>query len=173
MKEKLSAFIDAELSEIEERHLLGTLATDIALRGVWERYHLARAAIRRQLDVTAPSGLVNKVAQQLAETTFEPNPRRGIYYYKFAGGVAAAAAALAAIAVFGLQIFQLPIQDPERVATSSLPSVPATVESMPVAAEGSGMNLNAYLVGHNEFMPTAGMGMLPYARVVSFDDDRR
>ena len=50
MNEKLSAFMDNELDELETRRLLATLAEDEALRAAWGRYHLAGAVLRRRLD---------------------------------------------------------------------------------------------------------------------------
>ena len=50
MNEKLSALIDAELDELDERRTLNALTEDAKLRATWERYHLIRAVMTRQID---------------------------------------------------------------------------------------------------------------------------
>lgn len=163
MKEKLSAFVDAELSELEERHVLGALANDSELRSAWERYHLIRAAMTRQLSMLAPAGLSEQVLDKLGDT---PRERLAPRYWHYAGG-AAVAATVAAVAIVGLQTLYQPTA-PAVPAAARAPTA-ATVASTSASTQG----LNPYLVGHNEFMPTAGMGgMLPYVRVVTLDPDK-
>ncbi len=49
MKESLSAMMDAQLSESEQVHLLTELSRDPELRKTWERYHLIRAVLNKEL----------------------------------------------------------------------------------------------------------------------------
>lgn len=164
MKEKLSALIDAELSELEERHVLTALAHDSDLRSAWERYHLIRAAMTRQLSLLAPKGLPERILQGLGEQAQRATPR----YWHYAGG-AAIAASVAAIALVGMQaLYRPPAPAVPPVARATVAPAPAA-STAPASAQG----LNPYLVGHNEFMPTAGMGgMLPYVRVVTLEPDK-
>jgi len=46
LKESLSAVMDGEADQFEIRRVLDEAAQDSALRGVWERYHLARSVMR-------------------------------------------------------------------------------------------------------------------------------
>jgi len=157
MKEKLSALMDGELSELEERHILNELANDPTLRASWERYHLMRAAITRQLDTVAPPDLVDRIYARLQDAG-AARPA----YPQLAVGLAVAAG-ISALAVVGIQSLQSP--------SPSLPTPLAANQATP--AEPSEGPLNVYLVGHNEVMPTAGMGgMLPYVRVVTYDRDK-
>lgn len=159
MKEKLSALMDGELSELEERHVLDALAKDAGLRAGWERYHLMRAAITRQLDIVAPPGLVDRIHARL-----QHDSQTSVYrpmYQRLITGVAVAAG-ISAVAVFGIQSLQSPSPVPSPLAVNQATS-----------AEQSEGSLNAYLVGHNEVMPLAGMGgMIPYVRVVTYDRDK-
>jgi sigma-E factor negative regulatory protein RseA len=175
MKEKLSAFIDAELSEHEERQVLQGLTTDAELRGTWERYHLIRAAMTGQLEALAPNGLVERVAARLAD---EPR-RQTLRSWPLAGGFVAAAS-LAALSIVGVQNF---VASPPPIvaaapakSTAAAPVAAAVANPTPTSTAKTvspGERLNVYLVGHNEFMPTTGMsGMLPYARVVTYDSDK-
>lgn len=159
MKEKLSALMDGELGELEERRVLDALTKDARLRAAWERYHLMRAAITRQLDIVAPAGLADKIAARLGSDVVMDHRRHSRLF----GGLAAAAA-LAAVTIFAVQS----LQSPPPAAVS--PSLAVNQIVSPEPAEGP---LNVYLVGHNEFMPIAGMGgMLPYVRVVTYDRDK-
>lgn len=164
MKEKLSALMDAELSELEERRVLDALAQNSGLRATWERYHLMRAAICRQLDIAAPAGLADRIYARLQDAGANTARHR---YYGLVGGFAAAAA-IAAVTIFGLQVLQSPSSPtvPPPLAANSQPLVASSTQPQ-------NEPLNGYLVGHNEFMPIAGMsGMLPYARMVTYDRDK-
>jgi sigma-E factor negative regulatory protein RseA len=167
MKETLSAFIDAELSEHEERQVVERLRTDVELRRTWERYHLIRAAVTRQLDALAPGGLADRVAGAIEGQEGRPRPR--LRFWPLAGGFVAAAS-LAAMAILAAQTF---IEAPTAAHTAAAPVLTASPTAPATTLASPGERLNVYLVGHNEFMPTAGMGgMLPYARVVTYDTNK-
>lgn len=180
MKEELSALIDAELDELEERRVLNALANDPELRRTWGRYHLIRAAVTRQLGALAPADLPERV---LAQLNTEPVAAPSLRFWPLAGGFAAAAS-LAAIAILGLQALREPsvpnVVTPLAVAPTSVPTsptAPATEVASTTAGAPATMNseerLSRYLVGHNEFMPTAGIGsMFPYVRVVAHGPDK-
>ncbi len=183
-KEKLSALIDGELEELDERRMFKELAQDPELRGVWERYHLIRAAMTRQLGVLAAGGLPERIMARL-----ETEPERAaapLRFWPLAAGFAAAAS-VAAVAILSLQTIQpasgptaasparlaasVGISNSTTTVASSNPS--ATVAPVSAAVADPEDRLNLYLVGHNEFMPTAGMGgMLPYVRVVAHTQDK-
>jgi sigma-E factor negative regulatory protein RseA len=161
MKEKLSALIDAELSELEERQVLETLKSDPELRGSWERYHLIRAAATHQC-LTLSAGFAERLSAKLEETTQQRAPLR---FWPLASGFAVAAS-LAGVAILMVQMYK-PLSGPTLAQ-----SAPTVTASTSASAEPDD-RFNAYLVGHNEFRPAAGIGgMLPYARVVTFDTDK-
>jgi hypothetical protein len=120
----------------------------------------------RQLSLLAPAGLSERVARALGETA---NERDGLRFWHYAGGVAVAASVMA-LAIIGLQALNEPAAPTSPVATAATDIAPeSAATSVPSSAQG----LNPYLVGHNEFMPTAGMGgMLPYVRVVTLEPDK-
>lgn len=176
MNEKISALMDAELDELDERRTLEALARDTALRRTWERYHLARAAITRQLDYIAPTDFAEKVYAKLQDPALTIARDRAAAGYRWLGGLAVAAS-VAALAIVGLPWFQQPdTPSAPTLAVSTFTPTPteAVLASASEApAQDSEGRLSAYLVGHNEFMPTAGMGgMLPYVRVVTYDRDK-
>ncbi len=170
MKEKLSALIDDELDELDERRVWNALAGDAALRRAWGRYYLIRAAVTRQLATLAPLDLPERILARL-DGEREADPRPWLRFWPLAGGFAVAAS-IAAVAILGMQALRGP------TTASSLAVAPAPTEVASAASTASPQKdsedrLSLYLVGHNEFMPTAGMGsMLPYVRVVAHNPDK-
>ncbi|MFL6624182.1 MAG: sigma-E factor negative regulatory protein [Sulfurifustaceae bacterium] len=181
MKEKISALIDAELDDLDERRTLNALTHDADLRATWERYHLIRTVMARELGVLATPGLPDRV---MARLDGDAGRRRAqLRFWPLAGGFAVAAS-VAAIAILALQTLQQPLNvassAPVTVASNGaampIAATPAAAPSVPkdaAAAKDIEEPLYPYLVGHNEFMPTAGMGgMLPYVRVVAYPQDK-
>lgn len=178
MKEQLSALVDNELDQLEERRVFAALQSDPTLRIIWERYHLVRAALRQDLEVVVAHGLADRVAQRIAAepSTAVTFQRRHIARLI---GTLAIAASVATIAIAGVQWFQQPTPMPLlAVATNTLAPAPTQVihsgttrwDTKEPEAENA---LNAYLVEHDEFASTAGIGgMMPYVRVVSYDNDK-
>lgn len=197
MNEKISALIDAELNELDERRVLEAVKHDPELQSTWERYYLIRAAMKRQLSVLASPDMPERVRSRLEEA--EQDATASLRFWPLAGGFAAAAA-IAVVAIFGLQTLRSPVAPvpvTQVAVDSSTPSAtPVAVEgSTPAVSTSTGAGvtaatvttstsaaapapnpeeqLNFYLVGHNEFMPTGGMGnMLPYVRVVADNPDK-
>ena len=176
MNEKLSAFVDNQLSELEERRLLAELERSDDLRARWGRYHMIRAALRREVEQFAPLNLRVAIAAALTAEA-NPNDRRKGDRRRFAfnvgktvGGLAIAAT-VATIAILNLPATVTPEAAPATVAqTDATPAASATAPMLPAQAPHP---LNAYLREHNEFAPTAGMGnMLPYVRTVNDDDNQ-
>ena len=95
MNDKLSAFVDNELDELETRRLLATLAGTKRC-AAWGRYHLAGAVLRRR-EPLAPVDVAARVAAALLRTHVRPRPA-----WQAAGapsGQLALAASVAAIAI--------------------------------------------------------------------------
>lgn len=173
-EEKLSALMDAELDELNERSLLQALSRDVELRRAWGRFHAIRAAMTRQLDVLAALDLPERVMARL-EREVQPAADAALRFWPLAGGFAAAAS-VAAIAILAVQTLQQPTGAPAGGSPVAVAATGAQVASgagatlVPVTND-SAERLNLYLFGHNEFMPTGGMGgMLPYVRVVAHED---
>lgn len=165
MKEEISALVDGETNDIERMRTLRTFDKDPALRQVWERYHLVRTALRRELDVMASPGLPDRIAERLRSEYIPPaHPgflKTGLAKYVAGGAIAATVAAVAVLALqpvsTGLTTARSPNASPEstRVAEAT-PSAPNAQQV-----------LNPYLVRHGEYAPVAGMnGMISYVRVV-------
>lgn len=198
MSEKVSALIDDELDELDQRRVLDAMKNDAELRGTWERYHVIRAALNHQLSVVVSPGLAQRVRARLEAEA--DRTAASLRFWPLAGGFAAAAS-IAVVAIVSVQALRAPTAPvgampavainadapvpPAAVAINAEAPVPAAVVTSddkspvvtPVNAAASATKsqdqLHYYLVGHNEFMPTGGMGnMLPYVRVVADGQDK-
>lgn len=166
MKEKLSALVDNELDELETRRLLTALAADETLRATWGRYHLIGAALRR--ESVAPVSIAARVAARLGEAPSVTRP-----FTRIAGQLALAAS-VAAVALVGAQ-WWLGSQPSSTTTVAQNTTQPveylrASGTRWNTQQPGAENTLNAFLVEHNEFAPTSGVGgIFPYVRVVSYD----
>ena len=171
MSEKLSALMDNELSELEERRLLKELESDQGLRVTWERYHVIRAALRKEDLDRAPAGVADAVARAISA---EPDRRRSFTatFGKLMGGLAIAAS-VAVVAILNVPSPLTPSKDAPAVAQSTTPATLAAQTQPSSPAPATNSPLNSYLVEHGEVTPSAGMGnMLPYVRTVNHDKNK-
>lgn len=171
MKEQISALLDGEGNDLERERALRALSTDPALRGAWERYHLASAAIRRELGMVVSSGLADRLQARLLHEAQENAPRRprSSRVLKFTTGLAIAAS-VATVAILNLP----PLVSTSAVSTARNAFSPTNGKTSVADArqkQTAQQNaLNTYLVQHGEFTPAAGMnGMLSYVRVIGRD----
>ncbi|MHB8534658.1 MAG: sigma-E factor negative regulatory protein [Sulfuricaulis sp.] len=174
MREVLSALVDNELDELEERRAFAALAGDVALRNTWERYHIARSALRQDLEVVVANDMSERLAKQIVS---EPSVSTAFKRRRLAHlvGTFAVAASVAAIAIVGVQWLQPPASAPLTKLAANVPkhihSGTTRWDTKEPEAENA---LNAYLVEHDEFASNAGIGgMMPYIRVVSYDNDNK
>lgn len=181
MKERLSAMMDAQLSESEQARLLAELSHDPELRKTWERYHLIRAALSKELSLVVPTGLSERIVERIrglpppAESPASRAHRRRPVA-RWVGSVALAAS-VAAIAIFGVQWF---VPSERKGGTQQIAEGP--VHQDEVIRTGTRWDttdpeiakaLNVYLVEHSDFTPTSGMnGVISYVRVVGYDSDQ-
>lgn len=175
MKEKISALVDNELDELEERRVIAALEGDVELRRAWERYHLVRAALHRDLDVVAPD-TAERVAQRVAA---EPSSAGSFHRHRAARllGTLAIAASVAAIAIVGVQLTHQPAPVPMTALATGKPASQNIIRSgttrWDMKEPEAESALNAYLVEHDEFASTSSLGgMMPYVRVVGYDNDK-
>lgn len=180
MKEKLSALVDNEIDELEQRRVLGALAEDAALRRTWDRYHLVRAALRKELEFVVEPGLAERISEKIHMTSApagSASPRAFWRRAALVSGTVAIAASVAAVAIFSLQWMRAPTGTQRLAAQDKPPQAQVARaagamrwDTTHAEAENA---LNAYLVEHNEFAANSGFsGMTPYVRVVSYDNDK-
>lgn len=188
MKEQVSALLDGELPVDAVADTLGRIHQMDGLRDTWDRYHLIGDALRGEGVRLSGSGVAGRVRQRIgAEPAIIATPAA-------AGAVAgssvgerwrrpmvgaAIAASVAALAVVTL---------PELTDSGIGQGGPVQVAQAPVPVSGGPQTgtrwknltaseveskLNQYLVNHNEYSTSTGMGMLPYTTFVSYDTGAR
>lgn len=180
--EKLSTLMDGELRDADK--LLDDLANNKKMKQAWQRYHLARDAIKGQLsdfpglDVSAAVHESLKSEPVILTPLWKRmNPR---FVMKQVAGLAVAAA-VGTIAVLSVQQAQIatpgnntiaqantqPVKSQLASSTGQIRQVSFTTrEKLDAAVESK---LNGYLVNHNEFSNSVRVsGVMPYSRIVGY-----
>ncbi len=184
MKQKISELLDDELSTSDSRVVLEGIMEDRELRGVWERYHLIRAAMHRELDVIMRPAIADRIGAVVASANVVSMPRAMPRMARLAAGLAIAAS-VATVAIVSLQ----PPKEGSRTAVQArasagraadrrlaAASLAAGVRQSPAGARTERASyqdaLNAFLVEHGEVTPPAGMnGMMSFVRVVGYRNE--
>ena len=100
--ERLSAFVDGELEQVEADRLISDMLSHPELRSRWLRYQRAGSALRREGDISSEADLLAGVQARLANepTVFAPQHKRRHLSatFKQVAGMAIAAS-VAAVAV--------------------------------------------------------------------------
>ena len=124
--EQLSALVDGELEPDQTRFLLRRVAADSALPLRWERYQVARQALRRQQTFVLRPGFAAAVMDQLVQ---EPLVRtRGGQWLRWGtGGAIAASVAVAAL------VLTRPAEGPPTLVARS-PLAAAPISAAPASA---------------------------------------
>jgi sigma-E factor negative regulatory protein RseA len=183
--DKLSTLMDGELRDHHEQDkLFDKLSSDGEMKAAWQRYHLARDAIKGQLSDFPKLDVSEAVRESLKS---EPviltpiwqrlNPR---FVMKQVAGLAVAAA-VGTIAVLSVQQAQVATPDNNTIAQANNQPVKSqlasptgqirqvsftTREKLDAAVESK---LSGYLVNHNEFSNSVRVsGVMPYTRIVGY-----
>jgi sigma-E factor negative regulatory protein RseA len=178
MQEKISAFMDGELSEEDAASVIRKFEATDGLREQWAVYHLISDVMEhsdaRSIDVS------RRVSARLAAepltpatpavTVLRPKAKRKPVAY-------AAAASLAAVFAAGwmsLQTTQAPHQQLNLADAGPAPANLAPANATPVipvaspASVAPPVQINDYLLAHREFSPSTAMhGVAPYTRTVA------
>lgn len=167
MKEKISAMLDDELNDVEHHQLIHRLQEDAELRTVWERYHLMRSAIRRELDVMVSPALADRIASGIRDESRPgvPLSARIPRMARYVVGMAIAAS-VASVAILNLQSVS-PMKSPAGLtAEGAKPQNTATAGTTKPLRQNT---LNSYLVEHSQYAPNVGMnGMMSSVRIVGY-----
>src|SRR4030067_1231137 len=111
MREKLSALVDSELDELNERRVMAALGRDAGLRSTWRRYHLMRAALRGELDEFAGLDVAGPGTARIAAEPADAGVMRRRNTARLVGTLAMAAS-VAVIAIAAVQWFNRPDSSP-------------------------------------------------------------
>ncbi|MCR4302560.1 MAG: sigma-E factor negative regulatory protein [Sulfuricaulis sp.] len=176
MKEKLSALVDNELNDLDERRVLTALEQDAELRNTWERYHLVRSALRQDMDTLLSPEMAKRVAARIEMEPANVASFRRQKITRFVGTFAIAAS-VAAIAIAGVQFLNRPDSAPVASLAVNQPAPEKIIRAGTTRWDRKEPEtesaLNSFLVEHNEFASSSGIGgMMPYVRVVGYDNPK-
>jgi len=182
-KESLSALVDGEADELEVRRLLNQVEDDDELRESWKRYQRIGSLMRDEptASVDLSKGIMqaiegepmDEVPAHRDELVVDLNEKKSGFNWL---GSAAVAASVTIAVLLGVRLNN-GLQQQELVAEVEKPveavqQVAATNEVDPVQLEEAQRKLQQYVLQHAENAAlNTGRGMMPFARVASFEDD--
>ena len=185
-KERISALVDGELSG-DSQSTIEDLLKMPALNSSWARYHLISDSLKGNLPVVIECELAARISDKIKEepTVLAPQPASGNKLYKPLAGFAIAAS-VAAMAILGVQQNRQAVGGQDQQIVSYTAQTPVNVIPVRQAAlnptaeahlrqvrANTRARLNSYLVNYNEYRTNSGLqGMLPYARTVTFENNR-
>ena len=181
--ERISALMDGECDHNEVARVVRQAKEQPELREAWSTYHLIGAAMRGE-RCTDNSRVVQAVRAKLDAEPTVLAPKRSIAEVMRRSalpGMAAAAAAVAAVTWVSLETYQAPVHIvpiAEVVVPSLVTGVehaslvsllpPPAIASPPPPIQLPGRRIDAYLEAHQEFSPSRTIqGLASYARTVS------
>lgn len=176
MNEKISALLDDELSARDRDRLLREVGRDPVLRVAWERYHLIRAALRKDIGIVMNSDLATRILSQIENDPApftRPLGRLPMRHFTRLTAGLAIAASVAVVAVVSFKSTLLPGSDPVSTVATAPAANPSPAPQTQLAQTSPDSSLSALLVKHNEFSRATNMnGMISYVRVVSQNGDQ-
>lgn len=197
LKQDLSELIDGELPPDRAAFLLRRLGHDDELQGVWTRWHLAQAGLRRAPQRLLPEDFAATVGKALADEAVPATRRMSPVLRWVGGGAVAASVALAALLLMPtgpspgmaepalVEQTSLPTASGARLPASALTEddlrprfrAPAQTVSASRAgpvltltpvAEGLDAETQLYLLRHQASLRQEGLGgFAPYVEVLA------
>ena len=165
--DKVSEWMDGELTDQETRRQIERLKQDTELHRSWATFHLIGDVMRGERALSRE--FEGRLAERLAGEPTVLAPRRPAAR-RFATYALSVAASLSAVAVVGWMVFVNDTLGPKpEVAQSSVatPTAPAPAEPQLASVPNDG-TMNEYIIAHQEFSPSTEIqGLAPYIRSVS------
>ena len=161
--EKISAFMDGELSESESTGHIAHIREDAQSRAAWDTYHLIGDTLRGE-KMGLPPDFNAKLHARLADepTVLAPHVRAPLQsrVRRIALPIAASLGGVALVAWIAL--FNSPF-GPQNENVALAPPVLPAARVQPASAQ-----VNDYLLAHQQFSPSTTMrGVASYVRTVS------
>lgn len=191
--ESLSALMDGELDEMSLHRLLKSddAAEQQATRETWARYHIARDAMKGEVDQFTGIDISRSISAALddeAEFNQSPIKEKTASWWKPVAGLSVAASVAFAVVLgarFGAdginQDVQIAAKPEVKIVTPEVTKVkgPTMLADAPVNGEQqkelqqAQERLNSYLKQHAQDSAIGqGRTAMPFARVVNFESDQ-
>jgi len=163
---KVSEWMDGELSGHQTREQLTRVKQDAELHHCWDTFHLIGDVMRGEPALSRE--FERRLAARLASepAVLAPWPRVA---RRFATYALSAAASVSAVALVGwIAFFMNPLAPQPDLAQAPTTPPPAAVPAEQLASVPSDGAMNEYLIAHQEFSPSTEIqGVAPYIRGVS------
>jgi len=163
---KVSEWMDGELSGHQTREQLTRVKQDAELHHCWDTFHLIGDVMRGEPALSRE--FERRLAARLASepAVLAPWPRVA---RRFATYALSAAASVSAVALVGwIAFFNNPLAPQPDLALAPTTPPPAAAPSEQLASVPSDGKMNEYLIAHQEFSPSTEIqGVAPYIRGVS------
>ena len=182
-REDLSALVDGEMEEADAHKVIDKLMADPRLMAEWARHHLISDVLRGKNPVVPAGDLALRVSEAVAAepvlsadvVPLRPATPTASPWKPLAG--LALAASVATVAILGARNWDSSPAGPQVAqAPAAAKTQTAAVQSGKMRWDVKGRSvearLNRYLVNHSEYLNNGMQGMLPYARIVSYDAGR-
>ncbi len=165
--EKISAFMDGELSESESTGHIAHIREDAQSRAAWDTYHLIGDTLRGE-KMGLPPDFNAKLHARLADepTVLAPRARTALKsrVRRIALPIAASLGGVALVAWMAL--FNSPFGPQNENMALAPPVIPAA--QVQPAGRPASAQVNDYLLAHQQFSPSTTMrGVASYVRTVS------
>lgn len=197
-EELISAFVDNETTEFESRRSINELVDNAALRRCWERYHLVRDALQRNLAGSYDGEFADKLMARLEDESLPLQPQLASGRWRTPAVAVGMAAALAVVGLVAVKSVTSPRTGPELARSGPLDGIVPTGVArseaparplLPVATTtvsggapdfhqavfpqigGSSARMDSFLVNHAEY--ALPVGVMPYARVIGYQAGTR
>jgi sigma-E factor negative regulatory protein RseA len=180
-EQKLSAWLDGEISASEAERLFSDLNGDVDLRRRLGRYHLVSDHLRGEPINVSTLRLVDRVSEALEDDPVVLAPKKRptqlrLMRYVGGGAIAASVALVAVLSLSGdpdgpqeepLTVARAPVQTSvAQVADAQLRTLARSTADQPQIES----QLDRILAEHSEYAGSGAMqGILPYATFVSYD----
>ncbi len=189
LEESLSALVDGELDQRHSDRLADELMENANAREIWQRYHLVRNTLRKNLPDSLSPDLFDRVSNAIAsepahniatEPKMEKKPLWGFGFQPAYGFVAAAALVVAFVTVTQIEQSTTDFPEVAKLENSNI-TAPANsnianlasndIHNAPRADNGS--QLSAYLANHSARSQSYPMqnGLLPYVISAGYTDE--
>ncbi|MGH8701166.1 MAG: sigma-E factor negative regulatory protein [Burkholderiales bacterium] len=164
--DKISQWMDGELSGHETREQFTRIKQDAELHRCWDTFHLIGDVMRGERALSGE--FERRVAARLASEPAVLAPQRRVSS-RFATYALSAAASVSAVGLVGwIAFFNNPLAPQPDLAQAPIPPPSVAAPSEQLANVPSDGRMNEYLIAHQEFSPSTEIqGLAPYIRGVS------
>jgi len=174
-EKKMALLLDNELSVREALDVLQQIEKSEQLKLKWNRYNISSSALKSNIFPVVD--LTSQLSKRLeSEPAILVTQHKKASSYKGKMIAAALAASVALVTVITMSKFEEPSLIDNAIPTVAVKSPPPSIDPLlAIDSESPTLNprFNRYLFTHNESTYETGMqGILPYARVVSYDMSR-